>query len=208
MKPDVFAKLTETRSSGIAQITGIAKGDQKKAARTRIIANSNSRFDRNISDYNYGVDCLVELIGSREDLRRFDMALIVERNEVDKELFEALKPEYPHKYTSELCRELVLWAWTLDKVRFEDEEYLFKSVSSLYQKFSNDIPLVDTGSMRFKLARLAAALAARTFSVNEDMELLVRNCHIDYIVQYLDRTYSKPSFGYAQYSKRTSRRRG
>lgn len=202
MPANVFARLTETRSSGVAQITGIAKGDQRTPARTRIIANSNPRSDRNISDYNYGVDCLVELIGSREDLRRFDAAIIVERNEVPEIEFTRVRTPTLHTYTQGLCRELVLWSWTRDKAVFEDEAYLFNAAKPLYARFANDIPIVHTASMRFKLGRLSAALAARTFS-EKDSNVFVRNAHVDYIVDFLLKIYSKSAFGYAQYSDAT-----
>jgi len=201
MSHDVFSKLTEVRSSGIAQITGISKGDQKAPARTRIIANSNPRSDRNISDYNYGVDCLVDLIGSRQDLRRFDLVMIVERGEVDNTEFKSIRPRITSRYSAEIARELVLWSWTREKAIFENEDYLFKAVDPLYEKFSTDIPIVDAGGMRFKLGRLSAALAARTFS-EKDGNVYVRNCHIDYMVQFLITLYSKPSFGYLQYSEK------
>lgn len=195
---EVFSKLTEMRSTGFAEIAGIVK--RKTHARTRILANSNPRKPRPLSSYNYGIDAIVELIGNLEDLRRFDMCLVVERNEIDAGELESFRPEQEHKFTAELCRELILWAWTIKEVQFEDESRIFEASKKLSELFTNEIPIVDRGSMRFKIARLAAALAARTFSYEGEI-LMVRNCHIEYIEDFLINTYSTDAFGYAQFSQ-------
>jgi hypothetical protein len=56
--------------------------------------------------------------------------------------------------------------------------------------------------MRYKIARLAAALAARTFSTGDNLEVLaVRRCHVDYIVRFLERIYGSPTFGYKDFTE-------
>jgi len=65
------------------------------------------------------------------------------------------------------------------------------------------VPIIDKGSTRYKLARLSAALAARTFSCGGDNceLLLVRECHVRYISDLLERVYSSDVFGYKDYSQ-------
>jgi hypothetical protein len=72
------------------------------------------------------------------------------------------------------------------------------------KEFSEAIPLVDSGSMREKLTRLSIAIAARTFSEVETEKgstLMVRECHVKFIANTLQRIYSSKTFGYALYSK-------
>ena len=56
---------------------------------------------------------------------------------------------------------------------------------------------------RIKLAKIAVAAAARVFSTDEKGEkVIVKKCHVDYVVDFLERIYSKPSLDYKGYSRR------
>lgn len=204
---EVISKLTDMRSSGVAEIPKIEK--RRTHARTRLLALSNPRSDLPMSAYNFGVDAVKELIGSPEDLRRFDYCLCLSNSEIDpKELNKLSKhrPHVKHVHTDILCRRCILWAWTRteNQVEFTEiaTEKILESANMLCEKYTEVVPIVDRGSIRLKLARLAVALAGRTFSTGPSPQILVvRPCHVDYIVQFLDRTYSSPVFGYADYSR-------
>lgn len=199
-REEVIASLTDMRSSGIAELTKIEK--RRTNARTRLIMISNPRSDRVVKEYNNGVDIVKELIGSPEDVRRFDAIMVVRQGEVPHDqIYSRDRPKIEHKYTSELCRELVLYAWTVDKVTFEDPVYLAAQASVLTRDYVEDVPIIDTGTIREKVMRLATALAVRTFSVNND-GVVVRNCHVDYIAEFLNRLYSSDAFKYKEYSQK------
>jgi len=209
----MIGQLTDMRSSGEASLIKIEK--RTTSARTRGLWNTNTRDGRNgigreMSQYNFGVEAIVELIGALEDTRRFDLFYIADKNDVDAAVINLLdkdRPHVPHVYTSKLCRALVLWAWTRDEetqCHFEDEATaeVMRQATRLCGIFHESIPIVDRGSMRYKLAKLAASLACRTFSHTDDAEsLLVRKCHVEYVSQFLERIYSRQSFGYLDYSK-------
>lgn len=202
MNPELFSKLTDMRSSGIAELPKIEK--RRTHARTRLVALSNPRSSRAMSTYNHGVLAIKELIPNLEDIRRFDMAMILSATEINQEEINRLQiqaMEVPHVYTSNLCQRLVLWAWTLNTVQFESEPYVMEQSIRLTQKFHSSVPLVDDGSMRLKLARLSSALAARTYSTEDYQTLMVRNCHVKYVADYLDRLYSSDVFNYHEYSQ-------
>ena len=205
---EVIGSLTDMRSSGIAMVTKIEK--RRTHARTRLLAISNPRGDRQMSQHNFGIEAIAELIGALEDVRRFDACFVLTRDQVDKnEINRRLKdrPQVQHRHTSELCRRLILWAWTRGpgQVTITDEATtaIMDASVRMCEKFTDAVPIVDRGSMRLKLARLATALAARTFScANKDPRVLVvRPCHVAFIEQFLDRTYSAPEFGYADFSR-------
>jgi hypothetical protein len=80
------------------------------------------------------------------------------------------------------------------------------------QLYVDNIPIVDRGGIRYKLARLAAALAVRTFSHGyiqsgdaagqpDYQTVLVRTCHVEYVVGFLNKLYTAKSFGYDKFSK-------
>lgn len=203
---EVIGKLTDMRSSGIAELDKIEK--RRTLARTRLLALSNPRSDCPISSYNFGVETIPELIGGLEDVRRFDAFLIVAAQDVDSEKLNQYakhRPIVEHVHTSELCRSLILWGWTREgtQVQFDTdaEELILDEATKLCQEYTDSIPIVDRGSMRLKLARLAAALACRTFSTTEDrLTLRIRKCHVEFICSFLRKTYSSTSFGYDRYT--------
>jgi hypothetical protein len=197
---EVIGKLTDMRSSGIAEIPKIER--RRTHARTRLVCISNPRSAKPISAYSFGVEAVSELIGALEDIRRFDMALCVSSDEVD---LDHMKPPPPveHVYTTDLCRRLVLWSWTLptESITFTSEAHaVIDSWSTrLASRFTEGLPLVDRGTIRYKLARMAASLAVRTFSFEHE-QLVVRDCHVDFIGEFLERVYSGEVMGYLDFS--------
>jgi hypothetical protein len=205
--PEVFSKLTETRSSGKADIPKIERG--KAWARCRLIVSSNPRNGQPMAAFTYGLEAISELIPNLEDIRRFDVCMTVAQQEVTANVaqYAVLPNGKPHKpiFDGISCRNLVLWAWTRQptEIVFEDWRYILERAGELCSCFVETVPIVDRGSMRMKLARLATALAARTFSVHdvECNKLYVRNCHVDYIVSWLHKIYCSRYFGYDKFSK-------
>ena len=194
---EVLSKLTDMRSSGIAEIPKIER--RRAFARTRLLCISNPRHGRDVSSYSFGVEMLVELIGSLEDLRRFDFALVVAAGQVPIDVVNA-EHATPHVYTADLCHRLVLCAWTCKDVRLEAEDEIRQASARLCSKYDERIPLVDRGTIGQKLLRLAAGLAGRTCSY-EDGALVVRSCHVQIVEELLDRAYSDKSMAYDKYSE-------
>ena len=205
--PEVISKLTDMRSSGVAEIPKIEK--RRTHARTRLIALSNPRGNLQLRAYNFGVEAIKELVGGLEDVRRFDFTLLVSSSDIDPSNLNRLQRERPQvapRYEGGICRSLILWTWTRDaeQVVFEDvaTQLVLKEATALSNEFTDMIPLIDRGSTRYKLARLAASLAARTFSTGETSDtLLVRVCHVEYIVAMIRRIYNSDVFGYRDYTE-------
>lgn len=198
---ETIGRLTDMRSSGIAEIDKIER--RRTHARTRILALSNPRSELPLASYSYGIEAVRELIGSPEDIRRFDFAILLSANDVSSEVMNS-RPVAQHLFTASLCKQLVLWAWTrlADQVSIEDEMHLLDEANRLCSIFTDVIPLVDRGSMRMKLLRLSASLAARTASFGEtNQHLLVRRCHVAYVSSWLEANYSTSVFGYRAFSE-------
>ncbi len=166
---------------------------------------SNPR-SRELDEFAFGIESIPDLIGASEDVRRFDIAIAVSSNQIKRDLMEEGTKKVPHEFTSELCRSLVLFAWTrtTDQVQFDaDAVHLIKDKAiQLQKRYTDAMKLVDQGTTVHKVARLAAALAARTFSVDDkDPHVLrVRACHVYVVLRLLYRLYDDPVMGYKQYT--------
>lgn len=203
LEVDTISNLSALRSSGIAEIIKIQT--ERTNARTRLIWVSNPRSGRKLDTYNYGVLAIKELIGKVEDIARFDFAISIATNEVP--LSEINKP-HPEKvvsvYTSELCNKLILWTWSrkVDQIKFtpEAEKAILNYAMILGNKYSPSVPLVEGAEQRIKLARMSIAIAGRMFSTIDGEVILVTEDHVDFIYNYLERIYAKPSMGYDLFS--------
>ncbi len=209
LKTEVFAKLTEVRSSGRAEIPKIIR--RIAPARCRLVVNSNPRKHGLISDYSYGVYALMELIGSPEDLRRFDACMIISKADVTSVGVNEMRPHLDPTFSAEQCRRLILWCWTrpVDKVIFTPEanERIVKASNDLCDTFVDDMPLLERAGTKYKLMRLSAALAGRTFSsCDEHEKLIIHKAHVDWIERFLRKEYTREANGYAAMSASIKRK--
>lgn len=201
---DTISNLSALRSSGIAEIIKIQT--ERTNARTRLIWVSNPRSGRKLDTYNYGVLAIKELIGKVEDIARFDFAISLSADDVSMKEINAMQHEkVEHKYTTELCNNLILWAWSRkpNQIRFtkEAEQLILRKAMSLGEKYSSAIPLVEGAEERIKLAKLSAAIAARTFSTEDGETLIVKSDHVSFAHGYLEYAFSKSSMGYNIFSE-------
>ena len=205
MNTDDIALMSGVRETGIADVTKIET--QRANARTRAIWIGNVRGPKqDLSDYDYGCLALHDLIGQPEDIARFDYALVAARDEVSPQTVNSShKIRSRQRYPSDLCSELVLWVWSrsADEVQFQREavEACWKHAITMGETYSSTLPLVMAENQRIKLARIAAAIAARVFSTTDGENLIVTAEHVDVARWLLDKFYSKESFGYMQLSK-------
>lgn len=201
---ETIGKLTDMRSSGIAELDKIER--RRCSARTRLVFVSNPRSDLPLSSYAYGIEAVPELIGSPEDVRRFDLACVLDARDITQQAIQdSEKATSKEVYTQELCRRLVLYAWTRapEELIFEDDTIVQKVANEVVSKFGSTIPLVDQASVHLKVGRLAVALALRTYSVVDDV-VLVRNVHVQYIGQFMTEMYSGQHFGYDKFAHHES----
>jgi hypothetical protein len=205
---ETISRLTDMRSSGVAEISKIEK--RRAHARTRLVMVSNPRSNRPVAAYNFGIEVIKELIGNPEDIRRFDFAVILAVSQVNADEINKLsssRKAVEHKFTNDICRKRVLWTWTRDvnQIRIDDDaiDLCLKSATQLCNTYTEIMPLCDRGTMRLKLLRLAISLAGITFStLNDNLKILqVKKCHVEYIVDWLNQQYSSNIFGYSDFTK-------
>lgn len=198
-----LTKLTDMRSSGFAEIHKIERA--KTYARTRLIWISNPRSDSKICTYNYGVDAVRELIGSLEDIRRFDLVAAVASGEVPYDVINSTHmATTPHIYTTDKCSELVQWAWSRKErniqVGSDTVREALDAASRLSKVYSSACPIVEPSDQRLKMIRLATAVAARTYSTEDGENLVVLPCHVQVVERLMDRLYKSKALGYYEFS--------
>ncbi len=210
LKTDEISQMSDCRSSGVASLNKIIS--ERCMARTRKLWLSNPRSERNrrMNTYQYGVQAIPEVIGRSEDIARFDFATCAQAEEVSDEVLNAEdRPTAPHIYTSEACHALLFWAWTRtpEQIRFLPgvENLCLRVASEMGKRYNAQIPIVEPGEQRLRVARVAVALAIRFHSTENGTDVLVKEEHVELADWFFRQCYDRPAFGYDRYSKERTR---
>lgn len=207
---DVIERMSSIRSDGIAQINMIASG--QTSARTRLLWISNPIRGKRLSETS-GVRAIRDLITQPEDIARFDFAMAARSDEVASSVINTTRHKaVEHVYASDVCSRLVMWAWSRspEQVKWtgKAEQEILRHSEMMGHRYIDEPPLVQAANVRIKLARLAAAFAARTFSTDAKANTVkVLTTHVESAVEFLDHIYSTDAMGYAQHSERRVRDR-
>ncbi len=205
LSDDILGRTSRVRSEGIAELdkAGI---HAKTTSNTRTIWITNPRKGREIRQHNTGVEAILALVSAQEDVARFDLALIVAKGEVPTEdINRASLAPVRTKFTREVLRDVVLWVWSrrAEHIGFTRKatDHILQASNKLSEIYSSTIPLVQGENIRFKLAKIAAAIAGRCFATTDGIHLMVSERHANLAVRVLKSFYNKPSFGYLAYSQ-------
>lgn len=203
--PEIMARLSGLRSSGIAEIIKIRK--ERTMARTRIVWITNPNKG-NLKRYAYGIEAVKEIFHRAQDISRIDFIVGVAKDDVPIEIINARhhKSSLPHKYKSDDCHLLIMYAWSRkpDDVIFEKdaEDFILKKSIELDKKYSYNIPLVTGAEMRIKLAKMSVSMAARLYNTDKTGEkIIVTKDIVEYVVRFLIGEYARPSIDYEGYSE-------
>lgn len=204
---DQIGQLSSMRSSGIAEI--IKAEAERTRARTRLVCLANPRDNRHgMSGYMYGIRAIPPLIGNQEDIARFDLAMSVSSDDVElSAINRRIAKSVNHVYTSDLCHTLLRWVWSRrrDQVVWEEDaiDAVYAASMELGRLYVPDPPLIQGQNVRGKIARIATAIAARTFSTDAKyVKLVVKKAHVQAAVDFINYVYGKPGFGYREISDR------
>jgi hypothetical protein len=206
LPPEHIERMSGIRSEGIAEIQKIHS--EKTNARTRQIWTSNPRSPRPMSSYSQGVLAVKELIGKPEDVARFDIVVTAASGDVNLATVNAShRNGGPTKYTRDICHQRVMWVWSRspEQVRFTPEAEGRILVRATQQgekyRYATEIPLVEPNEQRIKLARLAVSAAALFFSTEDGETVLVKQEHVDFAWEFLEKLYAKPSLSFHEYAE-------
>lgn len=205
ISPELWENLTSIRSLGVADVTKIIKG--KANARTRLIWISNPKDDRRMSSIPYGITALKDIVAKPEDLRRFDLAVVVGSDEVPSQVMYPKDPKKePTLFDPQLDRDLIKWAWSRkpNDIIFTGEasEAIREMATHIEDTYTDRIPLLTASVAGTKIARLAISLATRLYShvPKDSSKVLVKKVHIDCSKKIYKEIYGKAVSGYIDYS--------
>lgn len=199
----IIKELTDMRSSNQVRINRVS-GNTTLPALVRMITLTNVKningVTKPINSYPNGVDILMELIGSPEDVARYDIMLVMGDNgTTTTDLF--WQPDEP--FEPELYQTRIRWVWSrnIDQVIITKEvgDYIVDRCNELNRKYDSHIKIFGTEAWK-KVARLAIAIAGYLVSTDDTYEnIIVKKEHVDAAVNYYIRIYDNPTFKLKEY---------
>lgn len=203
IKPEEWARFSRIRSEGVAEIVKVQA--QITNARTRVLYLANPPY-KSISNYSYGIQALLDLVKTPEDIARFDYACIVAHEEVNVEDINKTRGSVKNFYSKEDERNLIMWMWGkgVDDIIFTDEaiDRIYSTAVEFSRRYDYSIPLVQGENVRVKLAKLAICFAGRIYSSNNNGEkIIVDGVHVQAAKTFFNILYQTPANGYFLYSK-------
>ena len=204
IKSGNFGELTDVRSSGKVIVTQTVFGQAN--AQTRMIWITNAVGRKTMKSYAFPVMSINDLIGQRQDVRRFTAAIGVASGQVDDSIINADIDElkaYSDIYSGEVCHNHLLWVWNLKPndivISKPVEQTILTLANNMCQEYIPAVPLIEPGDFRFKLARLSIAAAAIMDSRDGD-KLIVTEDAVKYTYDFLNEVYSDEALNYFGFS--------
>lgn len=210
----IFEELAKSNGNLIKELTDIRSSNQVRIARVsgtltlpalvRMITLSNVKNTTNkikpINSYPNGIDILVELIGSPEDIARYDIMLVLgeQGNKVINPFWEPATPFEPEAYQTR-----VRWVWsrTPDQIIIDKEvgKYIIDECNKLNEEYDSHIKIFGTEAWK-KISRLAIAIAGYLVSTDSTYEkIIVTKEHVDAAVAFLVHIYDNGTFKLKEY---------
>lgn len=199
--------MTDIRSSGVLRLSR-ASGELRAPCMLRMITISNPINDesgspRFLSSFPNGVQPIMELIKSAEDVTRYDAFLLTPKREgrfnpfANKLTGDPIpKENYEHKAQWVMSR-------TPNDVWYETgvESYIWEKAEELNDMFECNVPIFGTTTSK-KLARFSVALASLILNTDEtNTKVIISKQIVDYVCQFLETIYKQDSFKLDVYKK-------
>ena len=197
-KGSIMPDLTDVRSSGLARIVR-STGDLTLPASVRILFLTNPKTEdseimRPIIAYPNGIEIIKPLIGSIEDIARFDFIYILPDTPSD------IDPLWtpPEGFTEKQLRTRIQWIWSRkeDQVHLSTDiqQYIVEMSKKLNDKYLCSIKIFSTETWK-KVARMAIAIAGYMVSTNMDFStIVVQRKHVDIACTLLESIYNNDTF--------------
>ena len=199
----MLKELTDVKSSQRARITRV-NASLDLPASVRMISLTNPRAahtgaPRPITSYPNGIEILTDLIGTAEDIARFDLMVVQAFRGTSMDPFW----EMPEPLPNEVYQTRVRWVWSRKKenVIFEEglENYIIQQCNQLNQTYDSHIKIFGTEAWK-KVSRLAIAVAGYTVSTDASYEnIIIKKEHVDYAIDFFTRIYDNETFRLKEY---------
>lgn len=205
----IITELTDIRSSNEVRITRVA-GTIALPAMVRMISLTNPKNKgkgiQSIASYPNGISVLTDLVETAEDIARYDLIVILP-DRGNAQIDPMWIPEEP--LDQKVYRDRIRWIWSrsAEQIVFDNnvELYIIEMANLLNQKYEGHIKIFGTEAWK-KLSRLSIAIAGYLCSTDSTYEnLVVRQEHVDFAIDYMVKLYDNPTFKlkeYISYEKR------
>ena len=200
---NIIAELTDIRSSNEVRITRVS-GTLSLPAMVRMISLTNVKNTsggiKAIAAYPNGIAIITELVGTAEDIARYDLIVILPdrgASQIDP-LWTPLEP-----LPTETYQTRVRWVWSRKPenviLNQEVSAYIVEQANELNKVYDCHIKIFGTEAWK-KIARLAIAVAAYTVSTDETYEnVVVTKDHVDYAIAFYKEIYDNSTFKLREY---------
>lgn len=201
---DILKSLTDIRSSGAVRIARVS-GFFELPARVRMLSLTNTKAGKQpkpISSYPNGIEILTDLIGTPEDIARYDVMCIL-GDKGTKEIDPFYEPKEPFSKESYQTRIRWIWSRKIEDIIISKEIYslVIKYANQLNKEFNSYIKVFGTEAWK-KLIRISIAVAGYVVSTDDSFtKLIVKEEHVKYAVNYMVSLYDNPTFRFKEFVK-------
>lgn len=200
---NIIKELTDIKSSNQVRIARVS-GSVELPALVRMITLTNVKTEagsiKSINSYPNGIEVLTDLIGTAEDIARFDLMLVMgdTGNEKIDPFWIAEEP-----LPQEVYRDRIHWIWsrTPEQVIITPDvgKYILTRCNELNQTYDCYIKIFGTEAWK-KVSRLAIAIAGYLVSTDDTYEnIVVQKEHVDYAIDYMISIYDNSTFKLKQF---------
>lgn len=210
-KADFIKTMTDIRTSKTLRLARAA-GELEVPCHLRMISISNpinaeDGTPRFLSTFPTGVQPIMELITSAEDVGRYDAFLLIPKVEVRKNPFGMTLEGKPIPKTNYEHKSEWVTTRTIDDVKYEEgvEGYIWEKGEKLNAMFECNFPVFGTTTSK-KLARFCVAMASLLMNTDEEyQQVIVTKEIVDYVVNFLIEIYTMDCFRLDAYKEEYDR---
>lgn len=191
------AALAEAEREGCVRLTKAARDVMPARTRQIKIANpldpsASGYKTASLREFRYPVQAVATVL-DKTGIARLDLVVFAAAEDVPHEEINVKWLEKPEEELFYLAESLKL-VWSGVPIEFEQEavEAILEQANQLIEEFYvPDIPLLSADT-KFKLARLSAALAALTLSLDDRLsKIIVTREHVEWLANFIREEYSR-----------------
>lgn len=199
---NIMKELTDIRSSNEVRIARVS-GTITMPAMVRMITLTNVKTDgtiKPIASYPNGISIVTELIGTAEDIARYDM-LVVLSDKGASQINPLWQPEEP--LDTAVYQDRLRWVWSRTPeqiiLSLDVSNYIIEQANAMNKLYDCHIKIFGTEAWK-KITRLAIAVAGYTCSTDASYEniIVTKDC-VDYAVNFYKELYDNPTFKLKEY---------
>lgn len=197
-KSELLKELTDIRSSNKVRIARV-NGSIELPAYVRMLTLTNNKTDgampKPISSYPNGISILVDIIGTPEDIARYDL-LAIFGFEATKEIDPFFEPPTPLPDIYYQTRIRWIWSRKPEQVIITEElyKYTINKANEINKIYSSYINIFGVEAWK-KILRLAIAIAGYVCSTDKTFEnIVVKTEHVDKAIEIMVSLYDNETF--------------